>query len=68
MHWLWEFVIVVFVLMTQVIFVIPVWKVAIKLGYPGWYSLILWVPVVNLFAMYWVAFKETPMERRLGAG
>jgi len=46
----------------QVVLLIPLWRIARKLGYPGWFAVVLWVPLVNLVALYTVAFGETPLE------
>ncbi len=46
----------------QVVLLVPIWRIARKLGYPGWYAVALWVPVLNLIALYTVAFGETPLE------
>ena len=50
----------------QIILLIPLWRLARKLGYPGWYAIVLWVPLVNLVALYVVAFGETPLESLYG--
>jgi len=52
---------------SQIVFLIPAWRIARKLGFPGWTSLLLWVPIVNLIAIYWTAFTVTPIERRLAS-
>jgi hypothetical protein len=36
--------------------IIGCWRLCRRLGLPGWSSLIVLVPVVNLAAVYWVAF------------
>ena len=38
------------------------WRIAGKAGWPGWYSLGLVVPVLNLVLMVMFAFKEWPVE------
>jgi hypothetical protein len=51
---------------SQIILLIPIWRIAQKFGYPGWYAVALWVPVVNIVALYTVAFGETPLESAHG--
>ena len=41
------------------------WRIAAKMGYPGWYSLGLLVPLLNLILVLLVAFTEWPIEREL---
>lgn len=43
-----------------VIFVIPFWKIFEKAGFPPALSLIMLVPVVNMVALYFVAFASWP--------
>ncbi len=49
-------------ILIQLVIFVPVWRISRKLGYPGWYAIIMWIPFVNLAALYFVAFAETPME------
>ena len=39
------------------------WKIASKAGYPGAYSLLMLLPVVNLIIIILFAFTEWPVER-----
>jgi hypothetical protein len=41
------------------------WKVVTKAGYPGYYSLLLFVPCVNLVAFVFFAIKDWPIEEEL---
>jgi len=41
------------------------WRVAAKAGYPGWYGLGAFVPLLNLLLMVLFAFSEWPIEREL---
>ncbi len=52
----------VLTILSQIVILVPVWRISRKLGYPGWYAVILWIPFVNLAALYAVAFGETPLE------
>lgn len=58
---LWTLFVVVAVVFT----IYCTWRVAEKSGYPGVYSLLLLVPVVNIIVqLYWV-FAEWPIETEL---
>jgi hypothetical protein len=46
-----------------VIFVNPGWRIAAKAGYPGALSLLLFVPLVNVIAIWAFAFSNWPVER-----
>jgi hypothetical protein len=39
------------------------WKIFSKAGFPGWLSLLLIVPVVNLIVLYYVAFSTWKTEQ-----
>jgi hypothetical protein len=41
----------------------PWWRVFSKAGYPGWYALSQVVPVLNLVALFYLAFAEWPSRR-----
>lgn len=55
-----------FVMFYALLLVIPVWKICAKAGHPGWYSLILFIPLLNVVALYLLAFTEWPIEREKG--
>ena len=57
----------IFVLVVCVIAIIIYWRIAMKMGYPGWYSLGLLIPLLNLILIILVAFTEWPIERELKA-
>lgn len=42
------------------IIVIPFWRIFPKAGYSRWLSLLMVVPVVNLIALYYLAFSSWP--------
>ena len=46
--------------------VVPLWRVCVRLGFPGWVSLAALVPLANLLLLYFLAFAEWPIERRDG--
>jgi hypothetical protein len=57
----------IFLLVILVISIIIYWRIATKAGYPGAYSLLLLIPVVNLIVIIMFAFTEWPIERDLKA-
>ncbi|KEF31788.1 hypothetical protein D777_01474 [Marinobacter nitratireducens] len=59
-HWLWMLVIAIVV-------VIPAWRICQRTGYPGWMGILILIPVVNLFLLYFIAFSEWPAARRGGS-
>ena len=40
--------------------VFPVWKICEKAGFPGWYSLAVFFPMLNLLLLYYLAFASWP--------
>jgi hypothetical protein len=60
-HWL-------VMILWLVIFVIPGWRIATKAGYPGALSLLLFVPLVNIIAIWVFAFSKWPVERSNTSG
>lgn len=58
-HWLW-------MLVVGIIVVIPAWRICQRAGYPGWMGLLILVPLVNLFLLYFLAFSQWPSDRAAG--
>lgn len=56
-HWLWMLVI-------GVIVVVPAWRICQRTGYPGWMGLLILVPMVNLFLLYFLAFSPWPTDTK----
>ncbi len=50
-HWLWMLVVAALV-------VIPVWRICVRIGYPGALSLLMLVPLLNLGLLYFIAFAD----------
>ncbi|HHN74710.1 MAG TPA: hypothetical protein ENK10_05725 [Acidobacteria bacterium] len=46
----------------QVLLVFPAWKICSRMGFPGWYGLVILVPLLNLVALYYFAFARWPSE------
>ena len=38
----------------------PFWKITTRVGYPGWLSLLMVVPLVNVAYLYFLAFSTWP--------
>ncbi len=48
-----------------VVIVLPNWKIFTKAGFSGWWSLLMAVPIINIFLEYYLAFAEWPMHSEL---
>ena len=44
--------------------VVPLWRICTRLGFPGWLSLAVFIPLANLLFMYFLAFSEWPRDRQ----
>jgi len=53
------------VLFFAVFTVIPFWMICSKAGYPGWISLAVLIPVLNLLLLFFLAFSDWPALRRV---
>jgi hypothetical protein len=53
-------------LIVAVIVVIPFWKIFQKAGFPPAFSLLMLIPIVNVVAIYFVAFAQWPNQPRGG--
>jgi hypothetical protein len=52
-----------FGLIAGVLAVIPAWKIVSKAGFNGAWSLLIFIPLVNIVMMYVFAFSQWPTER-----
>ena len=41
------------------------WRICSKTGYPGALGLMAFIPLLNIFLIFILAFSEWPIERRL---
>ena len=57
----------IFVIIILVLSLIINWVIATKAGYPGAYSLLMLIPVVNLIVLLLFAFTEWPIQREVKA-
>jgi len=51
-------------LILGLILIVPFWQLFSKAGYSGWWSLLMIVPIVNLIALYVLAFSSWPSLKR----
>jgi hypothetical protein len=42
----------------------PFWRICEKAGHPGIAALLVFIPVVNLIFLYWLAFSDWPSLRK----
>lgn len=54
-HWLW-------MLMMAAVVVVPFWRICTRVGYSGWLSLLMLVPIANLVLLYFIAFSRWPIN------
>lgn len=52
-----------YLLFVAALIVIPFWQIFLKAGYSGWLSLLMLLPLVNLIALYILAFSDWPATR-----
>lgn len=51
------------ILLIAVIYILPLWRIAARMGYPGGLGILAFLPGVNLVLAYYVAFSEWPRLR-----
>lgn len=44
--------------------ILPFWFIFSKAGYSGWVSLLMLVPIINIIAIYFLAFSDWPALKR----
>ncbi len=49
------------------IFIFPFWKICKKMGYPGITCLLLYVPIVGIIFIFYLAFTTWPIEKELNS-
>lgn len=55
-HWLW-------LLVMAVLVIVPVWRICQRAGYPGWLSMFIVIPMLNLVFLYFIAFSDWPANQ-----
>ena len=53
----WQLVLLV---VLAIIIVVPYWRISEKAGYPGWLSLLILIPGINLVYVYFLGFSNWP--------
>jgi len=53
------------ILLVFALYVLPLWRIATRMGYPGALGLLSAVPGLNILLAYFVAFTEWPVLREL---
>ena len=51
-------------LLMTIVFIVPLWKILTKAGFNGAWSLLAFVPLVNIIALWVFALSDWPKERR----
>jgi hypothetical protein len=51
-------------LVLGLVLIVPFWQLFSKAGYSGWWSLLMIVPLVNLIALYVLAFSSWPSLKK----
>ena len=46
-----------------IVAIIPFWRICLRAGLSPWLSLLLFIPLVNIIFVYYVAFAEWPSQR-----
>lgn len=52
-HWL-------ILLITAVIFGIPLWRIVARTGHPGIMAILFFIPLVNVGVLWWLAYSRWP--------
>ena len=52
-----------FMLIWAAILIYPFWRISERVGYPGWISLLILVPGINIIYVYYLALSKWPMEK-----
>ena len=47
-----------------VLTVVAWWRILSKTGHPGPIGLLMWIPLLNVALLFWLAFSKWPVERR----
>lgn len=53
----------VWMILIGILLVIPFWRLCQRLGFPGALSLLVLVPLANIFLIYFLAFSRWPASR-----
>ena len=53
-----------FMLLWAAILIFPFWRISERAGFPGWISLLILVPVVNIIYVYFLALSSWPSDKK----
>jgi len=53
----------VIILLVAFVLVFPFWKISTKAGFPGWFSLAMVIPGLNMLFPFFLAFADWPSLR-----
>lgn len=59
-----EAIILFVIVSSALVVVVPVWRILVRMGFPGWLALLFLVPLVDLLLIWIVAFADWPALRR----
>ena len=54
----------IFYLLISILVIVPFWKIFERVGHSPSFSILMVVPLVNLFFLYYLAFSEWPIFRK----
>ena len=46
-----------------ILLVLPFWKIFSKAGFSGWWSLLIPIPPINIFVIYYLAFAQWSISK-----
>lgn len=49
-------------LLLALVVIVPIWRICQRVGYPGWLSLLMLIPIANLGLLYFIAFSRWPID------
>jgi hypothetical protein len=49
--------------LVALLYIIPLWRIARKMGYPGALAVLACIPGINILLAYFLAFTPWPVER-----
>ncbi len=52
-----------FMLFWAAVLIYPFWRISERVGYPGWISLLMLIPGVNIIYVYFLALSKWPKEK-----
>jgi hypothetical protein len=53
-----------FLIVSGPLMIIAWWRIFAKAGHPGALSLVMLIPIINFFLLFWFAFTSWPIEQQ----